>query len=81
MSDSERKVGFGVAASPFNPIKLELVLFLLGAVLLWLVFSTFIKQPHWEYPTLLLYAGLGLVWLVLRTRKILHTQQKKYGTG
>jgi hypothetical protein len=63
--------GFGVPASPFNGVKLELgVALVLGAVL-WLAADSITANLGGQ---LLLLTGYGLVsmlWLVMHTRRVL----------
>ena len=68
------KTGFGVAASPFNTVKLELGFVIIIGIVLWLgidiITSSIGKQ-------LLLLAGYGIVsalWLIFRTSRILKQQ-------
>ncbi len=63
--------GVGVSPSPLNPVKLELVVLIIVAVLLWVVHERITADP---LDQLLLLGGYGLLamaWLVLRTRRIL----------
>jgi hypothetical protein len=66
-----QKKGFGVAASPFNGIKLELgICFILG-LLLWLGAEFITADEGAQLMILLAYSLLATTWLVLRTRMIL----------
>jgi len=63
--------GFGVAASPFNRVKLELgVIFALG-LLLWLAADSITASLAEQLLLLGGYGLLGMLWLVWRTRRLL----------
>lgn len=63
--------GFGVAASPFNGVKLELGLCLILGTLLWLGADSITANEGTQLLMLLSYGLLAAIWLVLRTRIIL----------
>jgi len=62
--------GFGVAASPFNQVKIELGLALILGIVLWLAAESITASITAQ---LLLLAGYGLIsasWLIFRTQRI-----------
>ena len=63
--------GVGVAASPFNGIKLELGLCLVLGAMLWLGADSITANEGTQLLMLLIYSLLAAIWLVLRTRLIL----------
>lgn len=66
-----RVKGFGVAASPFNGIKLELGFCVMLGVLLWLGANSITADEGAQLMLLLAYSLLSMVWLVVRTRALL----------
>jgi len=60
--------GFGVHASPFNGVKLELAIILILGALFWLVLDSITNNEITQIGLLLLFGILGAVWLVIRTR-------------
>ncbi len=76
MSDSEKKDdsvagrGFGVAASPFNRVKLELGIILVMVPVFWLLIGRLLSQPDAQLLALALYGVVGASWLILRTRQV-----------
>ena len=71
---SSSKKGFGVAASPFNGVKIELGIVLILGFVLWLAADSITASIAAQ---LLLLAGYGFIsafWLVIRTRRVMrHT--------
>lgn len=66
----KKDTAFAVAASPFNAIKLELVIVLIVGFLLWLLLDS-ITDNDWTHITILLaYSVSGALWLSLRIRKV-----------
>ncbi len=63
--------GFGVAASPFNGVKIELGLSILFGALLWLAADSITADETTQWLVLLGYALISMCWLVLRTRAVL----------
>lgn len=66
--------GFTVAASPFNGVKLDLALIVVGGVVVWLIHDRLIENGVGQ---LLFLAGYGLCamgWLVAKTRLISRSQ-------
>ena len=63
--------GFGVTASPFNGIKLELGICAFLGALLWLGADSITADEGAQLLMLLAYGLLSMGWLVLRTRAIL----------
>ena len=66
-----KKKGFGVAASPFNAIKLELGVCAILGVLLWLGADSITADDAIQLLLLLIYGLLAAGWLILRTRSVL----------
>lgn len=73
---SERKKGTGVAASPFNGVKLDLGFILLGAVALLLTEVVLAWPGSWGLAA---YSLLCAMWLVWRTRKVARQQKGDKG--
>lgn len=76
-SDSlpQKRVGVTVGKSPFNPVKLELVLGMILLALIWLVAERFIQELLWQF-LVLIGAAMGVMgWLLLRTRSILRASR------
>ena len=68
---TEKDTAFTVAASPFNTIKLELVIVLIIGFLLWIVLNS-ITDNDWAHIVILfVYSVGGAVWLSVRVRKVL----------
>ncbi len=65
------KSAFSVAASPFNPVKLELVVLLIIGFVLWLVLNSITDSDLTHVAILFLYSVSGAAWLSLRIRKLL----------
>ena len=63
--------GFGVAASPFNGVKLELGVCIVLGMLLWLGAEFIIADEGTQLLILLTYSLSSAIWLVLRTRAVL----------
>jgi len=68
---------FTVAPSPFNSIKFELGVILLVGLLLLLLLAhgRLIGSPRLQFLLLAAYGISGMVWLIVRTRRILLRQQ------
>lgn len=63
--------GFGVAASPFNGVKIELGFAILLGILLWLAADSITANEAAQWLILLAYGLLSMCWLVMRTRAVL----------
>ena len=70
-AEGNKPKGFGVAASPFNGIKLELGLCIVLGVLLWLGAEFIIADEGAQLLLLFGYSLLCAGWLILRTRAVL----------
>jgi len=68
---ASRSTGFGVAASPFNGIKLELGICVILGLLFWLGADSITADAGAQLLMLLTYSLLTATWLVLRTRAVL----------
>jgi hypothetical protein len=73
-----RAKGFGVAASPFNGIKLELGVCIILGVLLWLGVDSITADEGAQLLLLLAHSLLATGWLVLRTRAVLHGHEAQH---
>lgn len=67
---AQRK-GFGVAASPFNGIKLELGMCVVLGLLLWLGADSITADDDSQLLLLLGFSLACTIWLVVRTRAVL----------
>jgi hypothetical protein len=63
--------GFGVPASPFNGVKLELGVALVVGVVLWLAADSITDDLGGQLLLLTGYGLLSMFWLVARTRRVL----------
>ena len=62
------KQTFEVAASPYNAVKLELVIILIFGFLLWAVLDSITNDDFTQIIVLFLFSLTGTIWLVIRTR-------------
>ncbi len=62
--------GFTVAASPFNAVKFDLAIILFVGVLLLIVHGSLSANPLVQLALLFLYGVGAMLWLLVRTRKI-----------
>ena len=69
------KPGFGVTASPFNHVKLELGIALLLGIVLWLVADSITASVGAQLLLLVSYGLLSAGWIVLRTRSVLQQNE------
>lgn len=76
----EKKTGFTVEASPFNPVKLELGAILIIAVVLLLIIDYLVVSKTSQLLILASY-GLGaMTWIIVRVKNILRQQHgEKHG--
>lgn len=65
------KRGLRVAPSPLNPVKLELALLIVAGVLVWIVHGRVTSDPLYRLLILAGYGWAAMVWLVMRTRRVL----------
>lgn len=71
-SEAKPKPGnFGVAASPFNGIKIELGFTILFGAILWLAADSITANEAAQWLMLLVYGLSSMIWLVMRTRAVL----------
>jgi hypothetical protein len=68
---STSKKGFGVAASPFNGVKMELGFALFLGFLLWLAADSITASIATQLLLLVSYGLISAGWLVIRTRRVL----------
>jgi hypothetical protein len=66
-----RSAGFGVVASPFNGVKIELGICIILGAILWLGADSITANEGAQLLMLLSYGLLATGWLVLRTRAVL----------
>ena len=71
MNQPTGKKGFGVTASPFNRVKLELGIILCLGILLWLAADSITASLAAQLLLLAAYGIGGMLWLVWRTRRVL----------
>ena len=64
------KKGFGVAASPFNGVKIELGIVLILGIVLWLAADSITASITAQLLLLVAYGLMGAFWLVYRTRRV-----------
>ncbi len=77
-SVTRRRTGFGVRPSPFNQVKFDLAVILLGAAMLLLVHVRVAVDEASRIGLLFGYGVLGMVWLVLRTRRVLRKSENEH---
>ncbi len=68
--------GFSVAASPLNAVKLELIVILIIAGLLWLLLDGLALNGFLQIIFLGLYSLSAMVWIIFRTKHILKKVSK-----
>ena len=64
--------GFGVAASPFNQVKIELAIALILGIILWLAAESITASIATQLLLLVSYGLISASWLIVRTRHVLH---------
>ncbi len=69
-SVTQTRGGFTVAASPFNPVKLDLGIISVVAVVVWFAHTRVTEAPLGQLLILLSYGLLAMAWLVWRVRRI-----------
>lgn len=72
---------FSVAASPLNDVKFDLGVILLVGLLLLFVVDRFTPDRLGQLGLLGGYGILGLVWIVVRARRVLRRYVEKGGGG
>ena len=75
------KSTFSVAASPFNPVKLELVIMLITGFVLWLVLDSITDNDLTHVAILFLYGVSAAAWLSLRIRKLSRQNGARQNSG
>ena len=73
-SVAQNSSGFTVAASPFNPVKLELGIILILAIVVLIVHDIWISVWWGQLLILLSYSITSAAWLISRTRQIQRRQ-------
>ena len=71
------KKGFGVAASPFNGVKIELGIVLILGIVLWLAADSITASIAAQLLLLVSYGLIGAFWLVIRTRHVAQQWDKQ----
>lgn len=66
--------GFGVEASPFNGVKLELGFVIIFGILIWLGIDFITPSIAKQLLLLTIYGIVGALWLIIRTRRIVKHQ-------
>lgn len=75
--DTQKKphrTGFGVEASPFNSVKLELGFVIIFGIVLWIGIDIITPSMGKQLMILAGYGLLGALWLIFRTRRVLKHQ-------
>jgi len=67
----ENKTGFTVAASPLNPVKLELGIILIIGFFLFFVVSSVIDSQMAQLGVLGGFGFLSMLWIIFRVRKLM----------
>ena len=78
IAQTAKPKGFGVAASPFNGVKLELGICIILGVLLWLGAEFITADEGAQLMLLFAYSLLATAWLVLRTRAVLRRCESEH---
>lgn len=73
------KVGFTVAPSPLNAVKLELALVGIGGALLWLLQDRIVADALGQLALLAGYGAAGAAWLVYRARAVVRRERARAG--
>lgn len=73
---STRK-GFGVAASPFNGVKIELGIVLILGLILWLAADSITSSIAAQLLLLVSYGLISAFWLIIRTRQVVQQLEKQ----
>lgn len=76
---ARNNAGLSVAPSPFNTVKLELALILIGGLLVWLVHDRITTQPWLQLALLAGYGISGSLWLMVRARRVLRRAIRGHG--
>ncbi len=69
--------GFGVAASPLNAVKLDLGVILVGGFTLLLLHGQVDAPQVVQVGLLLVYGIAGMLWLVVRTRRVARSVEQQ----
>lgn len=77
MTQHTDKKGFGVAASPFNGVKLELGIILCAGLLLWLAADSITADLEVQLLMLGGFGVAGMLWLIVRIRGVLRKCETK----
>jgi hypothetical protein len=70
LANTTRQDGFAVDASPYNPVKLELGIILIIAIVLWFAQDLISSNPDMQLAVLAMFGLCAAAWIVLRIRKI-----------
>ncbi len=70
VSVTQSKGGFTVAPSPFNPVKLDLGVILVFAVVLGFTHGYVSDDPWVQLALLAGYGFFAMLWLIVRVRRI-----------
>ncbi|MDH5377588.1 MAG: hypothetical protein OEX00_04625 [Gammaproteobacteria bacterium] len=61
---------FTVSASPFNPVKFELGIFVLVGIAVFAIKSKITQDESSQFLIMFAYSAIAALWLVRRTKKI-----------
>lgn len=70
----EKNDGFTVAASPLNPVKLELGVILIIGIVLLLIIGSLVESKFSQLSILFLYGLTAMSWIIVRVKKIMRQQ-------
>jgi len=73
-----KKRNLRVSASPFNAVKLELAIVLVGGVLVWMMQESWLSHPLSQIMILLSYGIIAMLWISWRTRNV---QKRMYSSS
>jgi hypothetical protein len=72
-----RQHGFGVAASPLNAVKVDLGVLMVVGLLLLVLQSWVETAESVRIALLLLYGVAGMIWLIVRTRRVVKALESR----
>jgi hypothetical protein len=70
-AETQRRRGFSVAPSPLNAVKFDLGVILVLGIFLLLVHAKLVSGVGAQLLLLVAYGLASMVWLVVRTRRVL----------
>jgi hypothetical protein len=66
---------FTVSASPLNAVKLDLAIIMVMAVIVAILVVYLVDSHTQQFVWLGAYGLLSMTWLIIKSRKVLHTHQ------